>query len=729
MNFMLMNLKSEVLLMNRKNACFFTLAMIAVYLSGCQTSKNCLQNIADKRAGEIFADDFESGMSKWFFSSSACTGEWALIDSTSHSGSKCLAMWNVRPTDQSEYQWWLSAKMKTSNNFTLSRDRDYYLSVWMKREGPVGYSQACVGLHKDTSIEYHTNMLSDTWQKTEILICSENGTGTYTLQIQLLMRPCKGKVFFDDVVLREATAEESERLRKPIMDTLDPASLPTTSTPVKGTARSRAHLEEINGQWWCVATDGRAEILRGIDKSSFSSSNVPDYRDWVLAHYSSMTDYYLKNMYPRLEEWGFNGITGAWDSLDLYRNGESGLFGFNLVMSTYAISKDRTANAPYELQCRDGRSISQVYGASKGVADPWNSDWKAALPGCINSWVGPQATYKENVFWQTDNEADMAYLSYFVWSDNCSTALLNYLQEKYGDINSLKTEWNAPGYATYTYNSFEDIRDINHAQGRPLPMSWEDQVTADLGAFERRIHTEYALAERTAMHSIQPDVMIATNKMMSHTAGRLTGTGMWDCFSLYDVICVQTVSNPVYKQNWDSPIGMGPSGFEILRAAHEASGRPVFISEWQVTSRENNYGGPGALATQAERGQVYAINTTQIATTPFLVGDMWFCWTDWLWGHPSTGENTGLVQAMSGPVGQIDEPYQDCVMEMKKINDRIAAIDPTCRTWGGTASAPAAVINTCVCTGQPVTMLLTGLCLGLLAWARSSRKDRPGLLR
>ena len=100
-----------------------------------------------------------------------------------------------------------------------------------------------------------------------------------------------------------------------------------------------------------------------------------------------------------------------------------------------------------------------------------------------------------------------------------------------------------------------------------------------------------------------------------------------------------------------------------LRAMHEATGKPVIVSEWGATARDS--GLPnfwGRLDTQHQRGDAYENVLEQLWDERCIVGSHWFSW-----GDATEGErrNWGIVDAF-------DQPYLPLTGAMTRANRRMS---------------------------------------------------------
>ena len=726
---------TEVLLMNYKKRLIIPGLMIigSMLFAGCQGGMKEAA-VQPERATRALAidSDFESGMGIWYYSAWQATCNVEITTEESRSGSQCVHISNVLP-DYSN--WGINPVGGISHNYvTLDGNITYILSMWTK-SGPrhldYGVLTACLDWMDDgTRIqrEFYSDFRfsPQEWSESLYLLRPPPHSGVLTFAVTPRATPNAGDIYIDDIQVRPATAQELIDLKyKP---TVWEAEIPTLISPVTGTVPSsgKAEVQEINGQWWCVRADGTATFLTGMVSGAYT--NWPEYESFVTTNYGTSENYRMQDMWPRAEALGFNGfsINGAPELAQTYKGGESGLLftqsnsdNYAAAYMTYGAGNfSNSQNSPWELHNRNGDALCALAGGTHGVADPWNSTWVTALSWFYNQRLnveesGYPGSYKGAVFYIPAGETYFDRCEDFSWSQAASSEYITMLQNKYGDIESLKTAWNKPAYS--------DWSDI--LAEKPYPLTSDGPMSQDRRMFVRNMLSAYSDVCVDAIHTVAPNMQIASPRVHRGCAAYLNQEGLWDTFSRYDVICYNRATS------WfDGYIGMAWSDYSIFMNMHEFTGKPVYSSEWNVLSSDVAHDGSdphNVYETQADRGLAFKAYQTQYATLPFCVGSLYWNWLDDPTGVvDGTGpRNYGFVRTLPDVNGPIDSFYQDCVDIVAQTNKRILMMDPSCRTWDGSAYMGNVDPGTrleCKCTGgQSMTGLLMGMIL--LIWKKTRR--------
>ena len=154
---------------------------------------------------------------------------------------------------------------------------------------------------------------------------------------------------------------------------------------------------------------------------------------------------------------------------------------------------------------------SQPYGARRGYCV--NSDYYLEKATALAKALGEHYRHEEAIVaWQVDNEighegSDMCYC------ENCHRKFIEYLRNKYQDINELNERWGT-SFWTQTYNSFEQIplpKPSFTPHNPSLRLEWE--------RFRSLSAVNYIKALRDALKSVDP-ALVVTHDFEGGTIGK-----------------------------------------------------------------------------------------------------------------------------------------------------------------------------------------------------------------
>lgn len=242
--------------------------------------------------------------------------------------------------------------------------------------------------------------------------------------------------------------------------------------------------------------------------------------------------------------------------------------------------------------------------------------------------------------WFADNEISHSQLYRRVWSEHCSSAFREWLEDGYGNIGALNAAWETD------FASFDDL-----VARRPDPLPNTGRMHDDALRFERVIVQRYIDVTLSIIREHDPDHLIFSNRFM------LGDSGDWprvlDLYAAYDGVAVN-----IYPAN-QSP-GLGDTRKDILRMVHERTGKPMIVGEWSVPAIDSglydhpeklDWSWPQVVATQEERARQAAIVTVDFYNLPFMVGAHWFHWRDF--NSPERYANRGLFTSDGRPYAEL----------------------------------------------------------------------------
>jgi hypothetical protein len=220
-------------------------------------------------------------------------------------------------------------------------------------------------------------------------------------------------------------------------------------------------------------------------------------------------------------------------------------------------------------------------------------------------------------------------------------AWVAYLEERYGDIETLNNRWNSE------YSSFEDLLYI------AVYRADDKLLEQDKLDFLRRIAEVYFSTTSSILKQYDPHHL----NLGCRIVGISTPEIVLEVMKKY----VDVVSINFYRMKL--PVN-------YLKRVHEITGKPVMITEFSFCAgREAGflYNTNGArkvlVRDQKRRGECYDKFVQDALDLPFIVGTHWFALYDYgYWGNPaSLIGNYGLLNIK-------DEPYEEFAEYLKRTH-------------------------------------------------------------
>jgi hypothetical protein len=389
---------------------------------------------------------------------------------------------------------------------------------------------------------------------------------------------------------------------------------------------------EVGGRWFLADAEGRLFHSLACNAVTDAAQLSLDYHHHVAAHYADRGAW-AEFTTQRLFDLGFNSLSGGEGVLEAHRERNMPYFaGMNLTWA--------------------GPRLQDAAGNRAFFPDVFDPAWRKGA----EEWVrGETGKYRDDPLllgYFTDNEIQMheplspsqGVMGYF-WSPSTTRELIRWLGERYGgDVVALNRRWSSPLH-TYAYTSFEEI-----SSDKPTIRGPDDPVAADLRDFVRHIIKTYVDTVVGLYRKHDPNHLVCSNRFAGVFDVRFA-----DLLKPYDIIAC----NSYPRSRWGQT-DFDEGQLKWLRAMHEASGRPVLISEWSVSANDTRLANFwGRLDTQSQRGQAYRRVLRQLWDEGYIVGVHWFCWADLA---DSEAVNEGIV----GTSGRFYEPLATAMRETNR---------------------------------------------------------------
>ena len=226
-------------------------------------------------------------------------------------------------------------------------------------------------------------------------------------------------------------------------------------------------------------------------------------------------------------------------------------------------------------------------------------------------------------------------------STYCKQGLINWLEEKYGDITALNAAWETG------YSSFEELYE-------PVEKAslFSAKAEEDLRAFSAELIRAYTAIPSAACREVDPNHMILGMRW-AWISDPVLASG-WECFDVFSINCYAV--DPTKS---------------IERVRELGVDLPVMIGEFHFGALDSGLTATGleAVETQADRGRAYRYYTEHAAAHPMSVGCHYFqCYDQFVLGR-FDGENYNI--------GLFDiclQPYHDMAAAVKTASRRMYAI-------------------------------------------------------
>lgn len=388
--------------------------------------------------------------------------------------------------------------------------------------------------------------------------------------------------------------------------------------------RGYFRVEQRNGVWWLVDSDGHAGLSIGVDAvtwrgDAIRGTGAAPYEQAVEKRYGSREAWGAAEL-KRLQAWGFNTL-GAWSDSALW--GQQGMaYTINLNIAAHSGADwqhGRPVDVYAPLFARAAQAIAQQIGA--GHVDDHN------LVGYFSDnelrwgpdWRGPQ------------NMLQM-YLALPAGSPGRQHAE-DFLRLRYRD----------------------DIKALNRAWGiKVKDFSFLTGVTASTPPFQKdssdflqQVAERYFQVCADAIHAADPNHLYLGARFAGNPPDAV----------LRAARIADAVSINIYAFD-PRPI------VEHLAAVTQ---KPILIGEFSFRGQDaglpNSKGGGPKVPTQQDRARAYQTFVRDLMSEPNVIGYHWFKWTD----EPRQGRFDG-EDCNYGLVNIDDDPYTPLVQAATAIN-------------------------------------------------------------
>lgn len=407
-------------------------------------------------------------------------------------------------------------------------------------------------------------------------------------------------------------------------------------------------VRDASGRWFLKTPSGKPFFYYGIQTVNCFWANA-GYANWARRAYSD-ENAWAEDAVGLVHRLGFNGVGVAATAGSAFR----------------AAARRGMVNLQ-NIGCgENGPALVNARGERQwGLADPFDPEFerilRARLSERAEEWrgrtdffaicVGNEALIEGNIL---DRPS-----SGYVYSNACGREFVRWLGERYGDdVRALNAAWFGPVVSKH-FTDFADVLVRKPDPYKDMPRVDDPEYAAamahagkersaaaveksrmkdDFDAFAVHVVAAYAKLVLACMRECFPDKLIVSNRFMGGATRE-----MYACWKDYDLIAVNTYP----LDTWGDAVFNGRK-VGLLRDAHEATGRPVLLTEWGVQGMDVNLKSPAAqLYTQDERGRGYGKVLRQVVETmPFVAGVVDFGFQHLV---DSEGQGWGIVDNQGRP--------------------------------------------------------------------------------
>lgn len=394
--------------------------------------------------------------------------------------------------------------------------------------------------------------------------------------------------------------------------------------------RGYFRVEQRNGVWWLVDSDGHAGLSIGVDAvtwrgDAIHGTGAAPYEQAVEKRYGGR-DAWAAAELKRLQSWGFNTL-GAWSDSALW--GQQGV----------------------------------AYTINLNIAAHSGADWQHGRPVDVYAPLFAQAAQSIAQQICAGHVDDRSLVGYF--SDN----ELRWGPDWRGKQNMLQMylalpagtpgRQHAEDFLRLRYR--DDIKMLNRAWGvKVKDFSFLSGVNASTPAFQadsdqflQQVAEHYFQVCADAIHAADPNHLY----LGARFAGRPPDV------VLRAARIADAVSINIYAFD-PRPL------VEHLAAV---TGKPILIGEFAFRGEDaglpNSKGGGPKVPTQQDRARAYQAFVRDLMSEPNVIGYHWFKWTD----EPKQGRFDG-EDCNYGLVNINDDPYTALVQAATEINRQAVAL-------------------------------------------------------
>lgn len=407
-------------------------------------------------------------------------------------------------------------------------------------------------------------------------------------------------------------------------------------------------VRAADGRWFLKTPSGKPFFYYGIQTVNCFWANA-GYANWARRAYPNETAW-AEDAVGLVHRLGFNGIGVA----------ATAGSAFCAAARCGMVNLQNIGCGEKDPQLVNARGEKQW-----GLADPFDPEFerilRVRLAGRAEDWrgrtdffaicVGNEALIEGNIL---DRPS-----SGYVYSKACGQEFVRWLCERYGnDVRALNAAWFGPVAARH-FADFADVLVRKPDPYKDMPRVDDPEYAAamahagkersgaaveksrmkdDFDAFAVHVVAAYAKLVLSCMREAFPGKLIVSNRFMGGATRE-----MYACWKDYDLIAVNTYP----LDTWGDAV-FNARKVRLLRDAHEATGRPVLLTEWGVQGMDVSLKSPAAqLYTQKERGRGYEKVLRQVVETmPFVAGVVDFGFQHLV---DSEGQGWGIVDNQGRP--------------------------------------------------------------------------------
>jgi hypothetical protein len=394
-----------------------------------------------------------------------------------------------------------------------------------------------------------------------------------------------------------------------------------------------------------IDPEGRRFLSTGVNDVRFSGDYTPSgknpYLDAVQAKYGTR-EAWARVARERLATWGFNTI-GSWSEVALFKTELPYTLTLDLAGADW-----RTGQTP----------------------DYFDEAWAAEVNARAERGIAGHVTERNLLGWFMDNELhwgpdwrkDTELFDEYLAMPTASAgrrALQALFVERHADIAAFNEVWGT---------SFASFDALAQAGALPHPARPPAKLRADREEFLARVAERYFAVAEAAIRSRDPNHLV----LGTRAVGVLTPKRVLEAAGRH----VDVVSINAYEYDLDPALVWPPAQFGFLpiesdgflRAHHEASGKPILVSEFGFRAADS--GLPNAwppvypvLKTQAERAERFAAYVERCRAAPWVIGYHWYKYQDQPPEGRFDGENNNW-----GLVDLTDTPWPALVERAAQVN-------------------------------------------------------------
>lgn len=219
----------------------------------------------------------------------------------------------------------------------------------------------------------------------------------------------------------------------------------------------------------------------------------------------------------------------------------------------------------------------------------------------------------------------------------CRMGLIDFLREKYGEIEALNREWKT---------SFESFGALE--ESIPDCMASYPDSEGDLRTFSGRLITEYIRVPAMACRAVDPNHLnLGLRWSKAYNADMMQG---WEYFDVFSINCYDF--DPTRDMDFVKNAGVD---------------LPILIGEYHCGALDRGLTATGlkGVADQAERGVMWRYFLERVAAHPYGVAAHWFQYNDQFCLGRYDGENYQI-----GMVDVCMQPYPE-LMEAVRASSRV----------------------------------------------------------